>query len=1161
MFVAAGAGSGKTLVLVERYLRFILERGCSPREVAAVTFTRKAAAELRERIRSKLLEDRCQAENPVAAEALAELDQAPIGTIHSLCARILRTEGLTHGLQPDFRILEESEATILLDEAVAQAWRDTVVEATPEQVEILARHDTLLKKAVLEAFRSLRAMGQRVPRLILPEPGELDEARTRLRQVLDHLDANVAVCGLPSNTCVANYEKACACRDWVNTCRPDLASIQDAAALVPKMVGARAQALFSELKEALIDFCRVLGELYAARVAEVADRLLARLGSVYATLKRERNVLDFADLEIEASAILTMGVAGGRPRHLLVDEFQDTNGLQCELFDRMGAASFTSVGDYHQSIYGFRYADCEVFRSRRERLWAGVDRPTSLAETWVAPDGGARYVPLSTSFRATAPLLEVLNHLFGSDAFFRGEFETLSAAVEPDPPPRDDGCAVPERAAVELHVLAPEGESDEGVVQTRWEAEAEYVARLIADLVRGGTRHPRDIAVLLRKTTHAAEYLQALGAAGVDAYLVGGRGYYARSEVAELTALLQLLVDPHADLALATVLRSPMIGMSDDGLCLLGEVKRRERHPSLWSALQGAVAPASEALPAEDAVRVQHLLGAVAQLSTSVGSPGLSGLIDAAAQVLDLDLLLLASSGGRRRFANVRKLMRLAEAYEEVEGPDLASFLNYIDRLGEVGDREGEAAVLAEEEDVVRIMSVHQAKGLEFPVVVFAGLGEVGATDRPPVVVTHDGRVALKVPVPGGFRDLSDRICLGDYEGLVEERAARERAEEARICYVGATRAREQLLLVGSLVEKRRGDRPLSWFLEAVGVEPEDVGEGQGVLRPHPELQLSVVFRSIGGEAADATGTADVAGTDMPGTAGGSATEARGAEPGAESGRSDCVAPPRFPTAELSGLRVDSLSFSALSLYRTCPFRYYLERVLRLRASDSEAADAVSPDPEDRADDFDERRASAIERGLIVHRMLETADLTRPASVPELERLCAQAASDLGFQLAPPVWQQCLRLASGYWRSPLSALEMSSARRELPFSFLLEGVILNGVMDLVFCGEEEWHIVDYKTNELGERRPEEAAAPYALQGALYALAGLRAGAPQVRVTLLFLERPELPVTRVYGRHDEHALEQEPVQLISRLRTAEFPRSGSSCAGCPHRAACGGPVAA
>ncbi len=268
VFVSAGAGSGKTSVLGRDTSVSYWSAGVRHESGGGHLHpqSRRGAA----RIRSRLI-------ILGRLDLAAELDQAPIGTIHSLCARIIRSEGLAHGLQTDFRVLDESEAAILLDDALERAWSRLIADSPAEDLETLARYAGLLRTVALDAFRGLRAAGHRNPVLSFPNPPDAAEAVSRLRSALDRLDEEVSAHGLPNPTSRNNYRKALTCREWLSVCRPEPSVIQKAAELVPHMSGEKAKALFGETKAALVDLCRLLGEQYLVGVARMANIFLRGL--------------------------------------------------------------------------------------------------------------------------------------------------------------------------------------------------------------------------------------------------------------------------------------------------------------------------------------------------------------------------------------------------------------------------------------------------------------------------------------------------------------------------------------------------------------------------------------------------------------------------------------------------------------------------------------------------------------------------------------------------------------------------------------------------------------------------------------------------------------------------------------------------------------------
>lgn len=1184
LFVAAGAGSGKTSVLVERYLRLLVEEGIDPGRVASVTFTKKAAGELRQRIRAGLLE---QGRHDLAHS----IDRAPIGTIHNLCARILRGQGVLHGFRPDFRILDENESEVLAQDAMALAWEEMLVSCAAEDLELLARHARMLNAQALAAFTALRARGQRFPALVVPERADTAVAKAALQ------DSLASVAGLPaslltSDTAVDNHARACACMEWLEEAPGEPDTICEAARFLPKMVGAKAKALFGEHREILLQWCRAAGEDYLSRVAVLLARLLSRFSALYQETKAARGEVDFADLEIEALSLLEASPHRlGDPSHLLVDEFQDTNQLQCRLFDALAPSSFTSVGDYHQSIYGFRGADCRVFEARKRRLWEGCSVPEEPSRVWVRPDGGACFVPMTTNFRTRESVLAVIDHLFSSPAFFGSSFSPLEACSgrRVDYPcgktePSVEVYALTEPEAVPASVAVPEptGAEPAALAEPGVAFEPAAVAARIKRLIEEEQWLPGQIALLLRKTVKAAEYEKALRSCGVDCYVVGGRGYFGQQEVSDITSLLTLLVDPHNDLALAAVLRSPLVDLTDDALWLLGRFRKERGRPSLFAALR---ARDTALLAQGDEAAVARLEAALQEVRTDVGRPGLSGLVERAANSLDYDLVLLSSPEGRRKWANIRKLMALADTFEEIRGPDLAGFLRYVARRGGVSDREAEASVLAEHEDVVRIMSVHQAKGLEFPVVVFAGLGERTREDAPDLLIDDDGTVALRMTLPAKFSALGDRITLGPYETVLQKTRAREREEEARICYVAATRARERLILLGTRKQKARelDKRPLSWFLAALGLAVEE--EVPPDHRPCPALDVvcNPVLDRLLAAAAPQTGV----------EAGGG-VRARSQSP---------VPRPPFPHLRWPP-GVTALSFSAIALYRQCPQRFFLERVLGLSSRPAEDIPSASAPPApflpaaadeepgpagfsgERLELDHEEESSGVQVGILVHKMLELAPLSlEPPHDAAVELIYRKGETATGLHLAPEAATRAQRLFAAFWESPLAEVcrrEASSSvaspspaaaprheaeperrerpaagggGREVPFSFAFDGLLVRGVVDRLLRAGEKWVVIDYKTNRLDGRTLGEASAPYELQAGIYGLAGLLAGAQEVTVHLLFLEAPREPVSFTYRSADAAELERRLRAAIEGLVSGDFTGGKTECGVCPHVALC------
>ena len=685
-----------------------------------------------------------------------------------------------------------------------------------------------------------------------------------------------------------------------------------------------------------------------------------------------------------------------------------------------------------------------------------------------------------------------------------------------------------------------QSESEVTVMDKR-PAEAYAVAERVRRLVDEEGWSQSEIVLLLPALSEVNAYQDALLARGLDVYVVRGKGYYSQDEVADVKALLQLLVNPHNDLALLTVLRAPMVGVSDDCLYLLGRAARGSRARSLWEVVRdGRATRVDEA----DRQKLTIFIGHMERLRSRVGRAGLSRLVDEAVTACDYDLCLLAAPEGKRRFANLRKLMRMAADFEALEGPDLAGFVSLIGSLGDLGDDEGNAASLAEGENAVRIMTIHQAKGLEFPVVVLAGLGSDPRQDTAAsLMVASDGRA-------GAFctgldvRYETDNPHWGPAPEILAENRLRKTEEDIRLLYVAMTRARDRLFLVGACKSGDKPDKPdahrIGRIVTALGA---DAPPAPGEVIPLDEIHAAVI------------GVAVVPAYEQALAGGPDAAESCLLLQATE--------PPCFLSLPEPGVADRQISFSALSAYERCPRQFYLERVLGLTAgrqvagrpageeSDEHSGDGGVPARQEALLD-DAERSGGRDVGLLVHALLQQSDLIgdRPA-LESLRQLGEEVAAEIDLQLTSGAIERAAELAAAFWDSPLAGdPEVSSALREAPFFFVEGGMSVQGVMDLLIQSDERWCIVDYKSNALGSRTPAEVAESYRLQAAVYSLAALRAGAATVRMEFLFLEQPDRPVIFDYRQSDRDGLERTLADALTGIEQACFPaRVGGACGDC------------
>jgi len=1053
VFVSAGAGTGKTAVLVERVVRAVTERGLDVDSILVITYTRRAAGELRTRIRATLAE---RGRHDLARE----LDGAWISTIHGFCARLLRAYPLAAGLDPHFRELDEAQAAVLRSEAFGEALAEFCAGDDPQRLALLATYGSdRLRRMLTSVYETLLAVASR------PELGErVGELRASATALLSDPEATEA-----------QQRTAAELLDLLaRDLRPDrLMSLTgfkargDRAAAYSEALGAVEQAALDEA---------------AARDRALLQELLTLFAERYAQAKAHESALDFEDLQLEARDLLRARPElrereQARFRSILVDEFQDTNRLQTEIVDllRTPETELFFVGDEFQSIYGFRHADVQVFRERRE----AVEEPLSL----------------TLNYRSRPEVLAAVNELFGSH--FGGEFQELAAAAEfPDPV-----FGHP----VELLVTDKESYKDSGLHWRRGEARA--VARRVRELVDAGAATPGEIVLLFAAGTDAEWYEDELRRAGLPTYRATGKGYFGQQQVVDLLLYLRLLHNRYDDTALVSVLASPFVGVSNDALALLRRVAPRR---PLFSGLEHALPPGlgerDERLMRAFRQRYDRLVQTLPRLS-------LERLCEQIVAEHDYDLAVLAQWDGRRRYANLRKLARLARSYEELRGPDVEGFVRFVAEQEAVGARELEAVAEEEGADAVRLLTIHAAKGLEFKVVIVADAGR----DRVPpsadeILALPDGRFGFRVADPVTAK----RRGAFDYEAVKEARQEAERAERLRLYYVAMTRAKQRLIVSGSVDfgSERETPTPIAWVLDRLAAEEKLAQAGDApveLVRENARLLVRL----------DRYRPEPVAAEPEP-------VEEQG-QLALFAALEELVSPP--PAPELPPLvalpepplhRVRRLSFTSLSLFEQCAYKYYARYGLGMSERPVESEEAGE--------------RSGTEIGSAVHALLEEIDLATPV-VPELEDelirgfVAAYCDSDLARRVAA----------------------LQGVEKERHFTFEHDGVLVHGFIDAFHLHNGRALVVDYKTNALGEASPDEIVEQdYRLQRLVYALACFRAGADEVEVVYHFLERPDAPVGGVFTRADLPELEAELSAAIARIQAGEFPPTPSdfACAGCP-----------
>ena len=1051
VFVSAGAGTGKTAVLVERFVRAI-DNGVDVGSMLVITYTERAAAELRSRIRARLGE-------LGRRELTRELDAAWISTIHGFCLRLLKQHPFAAGLDPRFRVLDESQAAVLRAEAFDDALAEFCAGEEPDRLALLATYGSAaLRRMLTSVYETLRAAGRGLELPIGDAPG-IEEAAARILETAGGSDEAARLIELVGR-------------------RPQPEALLDLSGYA-----VRGDDDYEQAREALEQAAL---NAVAARDRALLERLLQSFEGSYQAAKDRESALDFEDLQLRARNLLRDDSSIRereqlRFRQVCVDEFQDTNRLQCELIDLITRGELFFVGDEFQSIYRFRHADVEVFKERRKQV--------------------GEVLPLTQNWRSRPEVLAVVNELFG--ATFGDEFQKLVAAGRfPDP------ASGP---AVELLVTDKASYKDSGVTWRSGEARA--VARRVRELVETGEADPGEIVLLFAAGTDAEQYERALRELDLPTYRATGRGYFGQQQVVDLLGYLRLIHNRYDDEAFVTVLASPFVGVSNDGLVVL---RRNATRRPLFTAVE-------KGLPEGLAERDRQLLQAFRQrydrLTAVAGTVGLERLCEQIMVEHDYDLAVLAQWDGRRRYANLRKLARLARSYEELRGADVEGFVRFVSEQDAAGVRELEAVAEEEGAGAVRLLTIHAAKGLEFKVVVVADAGRERLTTRgEEIICLPDGRFGFKVVDPLTGR----RVGAFEYDEVRDAEEAAAEAERLRLYYVAMTRAIDRLIVAGSIDSSRRDPKtPIGWVLDRLELGELEDGE---VARGEARLGIRVDRFSID------TDEEHVVEQPNPQL---TLFEAEDSVPAL----TVPVLPPLVPVAVPPVEPVRRLSYSALALFARCPYRFYAERLAGMRPVDGTGRIAGQVG------------MAASEIGDSVHRLLERVDLAAPAA-PSLDQVLGWYPDATAEEL-----ERIGALVAAYCGSALAArlAALDGVSSERPFAFEHDGVLFHGVLDVLHLDNGRALVADFKSNLLGDHSPAEVFdAEYRLQRLVYAIACFRAGADEVEVVYQFLERPDELVEVVFRRDELPALETELSAAIEQIQAGVFPPRPSefACSGCP-----------
>ncbi|HVU27730.1 MAG TPA: UvrD-helicase domain-containing protein [Verrucomicrobiae bacterium] len=1116
VLVMAGAGTGKTHTLVARCLNLICDERISLDEILIVTFTEAAATEMHQRLRAAL-EKTCNLQPATfnhLNEQLALFDTAHIGTLHSFCFKLVREHFHELGLDPQISILDEGQTRLLADETLEEQFNshyennDELSLAVQELIKIYGNgRDEKIRALILRLHHYIQTradsekwLAQQIENFSSAEPIQwrewFSEAvfnwRDEWLPVLENLKSEnpkAAECLeiLKSNS--ANFFRRILAADEnyparkKTILRQPLEDFFDNAKFLNSLVATKENDPLAEDWNWIRGHMKTLLEL----AKEFSENFSGR--------KRADGVLDFHDLEQFALKLLwnfetespTKIAERWREKleFIFVDEYQDINAAQDKIISALSrdgkSANRFLVGDVKQSIYRFRLANPKIFRD--------------YAQNWRGENG--QTIPLAENFRSRESLLSFVNSVFAAlmreeigGVNYDGEAK-LKAAREDARPTDEPKVELLLRFSKRNGNSENENGSDDLADLEEAEKEARMLALHLRELKNSGHKiwddekkifraaDWRDMAILLRAPSGKSEiYAKQFEQIGVPLHVERG-GFYDSSEISDLLSLLQLADNPLQDIPLIAVLRSPLVGCSLDELA---EIRLLQKDGKFWFALN-SIQNSKFKIQNELRAKVEKFLNRFSRWRKLAKQISLSQCLEEILAETHYADWLKAQSRGAQKFANVQRFLHLAEQFDQFQQRGLFRFLKSVEAQREI-EAEPEVALVAEE-NAVRLMSIHQSKGLEFPIVALADLGKnFNEQDlRGEIILDEKFGLCPRVKPPnagGRYPSLS--------YWLAQKNQQRElRGEELRLLYVALTRARDNLILTARISEKK-------WeaFFENSGtISSREILSARNFLD-----WLRIWFQVQSAQ--------------------GAISHLRWWIVGDEELTAEKVEN-RKQKAEMDLPSLDEIT--ALKLQKIFDWKYQFAAATKRAAKSSvtalrrEANAELSEEAEqifqNHKSQITNRQLSAADAGTAAHKFLQHFDFESAADLQSLE-IEARRLEKENYLSADERAVLGLKNIAAFWNSEIGKKILSQkefVRRELAFTAKFspreldeiletqspadlgnEFVVVQGVVDLaVILGKEIW-LVDFKTDEFGARDLPEKIKTYSPQLKLYARA-------------------------------------------------------------------------
>ncbi|SHE31841.1 DNA helicase/exodeoxyribonuclease V, subunit A [Thermoanaerobacter uzonensis DSM 18761] len=1184
LLVAAGAGSGKTAVLVERIIKLVTDdkNPVDIDKLLVVTFTNAAASEMRERIAEALISKLDQnPEDRRLSNQLTLLNKATITTIHSFCLEVVRNNFFLIDLDPNFRIGDDTETLLLKLEAAEELFEElyqkednedflTLVESyggtrdDKPLVDILLKlydfvkslpwpekwlRDVLLSFEVKEGFHFENSQWAAVI---------LDSLKVEMSGLLNGM--YVAIDKLHGESGLQSYldnfeieaeslEKLLDCENWeefrkqINAIEFDRLpragkeidpKVKDEVTKIRNEVKAKIKEIrnkfFSDDIEKIEKEIKALYPIMKALVD-----LILLFDKKYADKKREKGIIDFNDIEHFALQILTEVDENGNVKpseaalmyrekfqEIFVDEYQDSNLIQEVILSTIAREDTPNrfmVGDVKQSIYRFRQTNPYIFFEKYNTYSSKEENKN-------------KKILLYKNFRSRPQIIDAVNFIFKKimsknvGEIDYTEEEKLNCGADFGIPPLDAIVGGP----VEIHLIekndeTPEeeelevyGEEEEEIIDNI-QVEARVVAQRIKELVTQNEKNTfmvydknlknyrpveyRDIVILLRATERwAPVFLEEFINVGIPAFADTGTGYFETTEIKTIISLLQVIDNPMQDIPLLAVLRSPIFSFIPEELI---DIRLEEPNRAIYEALK-------KVSQREDELgqKAKSFLESLKKWQEKAIYMPVDEFLWYLYQDTGYYAYVGAMPQGVQRQANLRILFERAKQYEETSFKGLFNFINFINRLKVSSGDMGSAKIVGENENVVRIMSIHKSKGLEFPVVIVAGLGkQFNLKDLSQSVLYHH-----LLGLGPEFVDFKRRIS---YPSIVKEAIKNKiklesLSEEMRVLYVALTRAKEKLILVGSIKDIKKNVR--KWANAAVlqdKVSDYDILNGKSYM----DWIGSAVIRHK-----DLEPLREFAGVSLSAEQDASKWEIKlwsKKDALLEKEKNDKI----DVVERLKSLDLDahySEFYEEVERRLSCVYPYEKACYLPAKLSVTEVKRILNAEivDEDTTSIFErevlktpvflekKKGLTAAEKGIAMHLVMQKLDLNKALSLDSIKGQVKDMV-DREILTGEQAKEVDIQKIEGFFKTSLGERMLSSknVKREVPFHIKLssreiykdlpeeyenEFIQVQGIIDCFFEEEDGLVLIDYKTDYVQEGKVEEIKEKYRVQIELYSKA-------------------------------------------------------------------------